>query len=181
MLKRLLTYGKFTVNDSFYIARISSVIVQFFTQTYVDPADYDVLRVWTRGLHPAGLYPLDRSLRHRPKDSASSPTEEDNSPTIRSRLASLNRWLERLTNLVGPKPLPLVPSDYLCYGHVLLSYRLKGDNSLCLRMLKVSSTNSRSRKLSYYSFPFSMFQFLQQPVVISLPRVLLMCFQCIDS
>ncbi|KAM7534493.1 hypothetical protein Aperf_G00000115415 [Anoplocephala perfoliata] len=105
-------------------------------KTYVDPADYDVLRIWTRGLHPASLYPLNRSLKQRPMDSVSTPNKEDNNSTLRSRLASLNRWLERLTSLVGPKPLPLVPPGYLCYGHVLLAYRLKGDNSLCLRMLK---------------------------------------------
>ncbi|VDN96558.1 unnamed protein product [Rodentolepis nana] len=110
-------------------------------KTYVDPADYDVLRVWTRGLHPSSLYHLDRSLKQRPIDQLSSPPpppREGDKPTktFTSRVASLNRWLERLTSLVGPKPLSLVPSDYLCYNHVLLAYRLKGDNSLCLRMLK---------------------------------------------
>ncbi|KAM3185981.1 hypothetical protein ACTXT7_005281 [Hymenolepis weldensis] len=107
-------------------------------KTYVDPADYDVLRVWTRGLHPSSLYPLDRSLKQRPVDPLSVPVGEGekSAKTPSSRMASLNRWLERLTSLVGPKPLPLVPSDYLCYNHVLLAYRLKGDNSLCLRMLK---------------------------------------------
>lgn len=106
----------------------------------MDPADYDVLRVWTRGLHPSSLYPLDRSLKQRPVDPLSVPVGEGekSAKTLSSRMASLNRWLERLTSLVGPKPLPLVPSDYLCYNHVLLAYRLKGDNSLCLRMLRVS-------------------------------------------
>nr|CDS25630.1 expressed conserved protein [Hymenolepis microstoma] len=107
-------------------------------KTYVDPADYDVLRVWTRGLHPSSLYHLDRSLKQRPVDQLSFPPREGDKPikTLSSRVASLNHWLERLTSLVGPKPLSLVPSDYLCYNHVLLAYRLKGDNSLCLRMLK---------------------------------------------
>nr|CDS21395.1 expressed conserved protein [Echinococcus granulosus] len=110
-------------------------------KTYVDPADYEVLRVWTRGLHPACMYPLDRSLKRRPVEATTTSTVTDGSITDSSkhqgnRIASLKRWVERLINLVGPKAMSLVPADHLCYNHVLLAYHLKGDNALCLRMLK---------------------------------------------
>ncbi|VDK41300.1 unnamed protein product [Taenia asiatica] len=110
-------------------------------KTYVDPADYDVLRVWTRGLHPACMYPLDRSLKQRPAKAMTIPTISGGSITDSekrqgSRIASLKQWGERLINLVGPKTVSLVPADHLCFNHVLLAYRLKGDNALCLRMLK---------------------------------------------
>ncbi|VDM17490.1 unnamed protein product [Hydatigera taeniaeformis] len=103
-------------------------------KTYVDPADYDVLRVWTRGLHPACMYPLDRSSKRRPVEamttSAVSGQGQDN------YILSLKRWSERIINLVGPKAMSLVPSDHLCFNQVLIAYRLKGDSALCLRMLK---------------------------------------------
>ncbi|VDD83346.1 unnamed protein product [Mesocestoides corti] len=94
-------------------------------KTYVDPADYEVLRVWTRGLHPACMYPIDRSLKSRP-----SATE------IPSKNDTVNKWINRLTNILTPKALPVVPKDDLCYGHVLVAYRLKGDSVLHLRMMK---------------------------------------------
>uniref|UniRef100_A0A0X3PQR7 Uncharacterized protein n=1 Tax=Schistocephalus solidus TaxID=70667 RepID=A0A0X3PQR7_SCHSO len=95
-------------------------------KTYVDPTDYDVLRVWTRGLHPSRMYPIDRSL------SQSSP------PSQSSGVSSAQLWLSRLTSLITPKALAPVPKEQLCYGHVLIVFRLKEDDKLCLRMLKAS-------------------------------------------
>ncbi|KAL7056054.1 hypothetical protein AAHC03_020952 [Spirometra sp. Aus1] len=95
-------------------------------KTYVDPSDYDVLRVWTRGLHPSRMYPIDRSL------SQPSTTE----PSRSLGVPSVQRWLSRLTSLITPKAIAPVPKEQLCYGHVLIVFRLKEDDRLCLRMLK---------------------------------------------
>lgn len=103
------------------------------------------------------MYPLDRSLKRRPVEAVTISTVSDSSITDSEkrqggRVASLKRWGERLINLVGPRAMPLVPADHLCFNHVLLAYRLKGDNALCLRMLRVRSqvfthfTNDRKAK-----------------------------------
>lgn len=46
--------------------------------------------------------------------------------------------LNRISSLITPKIMATVPREDLCYGHVLVAYRLKQDETLRLRMLKVS-------------------------------------------
>ena len=85
------------------------------------------------------MYPLDRSLKQHSMDEVNENSGAFiNSKKLQHIFTSLNRWLHRLSNMVGPKAMPLVPKDHLCYNQVLLAYRLKGDNNLSLRMLKVS-------------------------------------------
>ncbi|VDN10747.1 unnamed protein product [Dibothriocephalus latus] len=55
-----------------------------------------------------------------------------------SRGTHVKRWLSRLTSLITPKALAPVSKEQLCYGHVLIAFRLKEDDRICLRMLKAS-------------------------------------------
>lgn len=125
-------------------------------KTYVDPTDYDVLRVWTRGLHPSRMYPIDRSL------SQSSP------PSRSSGVSSAQLWLSRLTSLITPKALAPVPKEQLCYGHVLIVFRLKEDDKLCLRMLKHVPV---SAKASSNLFAEGIVDLLPQHRFLSLSRL----------
>ncbi len=95
------------------------------------------------------MYPIDRSLGNRPPTAVTGlplPGGGGSKGSSRFEEASsaASRLVDRLTRLVSPRAMAAVPrgGGDLCYGHVLIAYRLKGDDMLRLRMMKVCCITS---------------------------------------
>lgn len=105
-------------------------------KTYVHAFDYDVIRFWTRGLHPHDMFPYKSSfgaslVRRRFSDSLIVHLFQRMSRAMLSRLAGV------------------IPKGELCYSRVLMAVRTKDSSKLCLRLFKNVPVSHTSRDNLY--------------------------------